>query len=136
MIRYKDGIILEGLRSQITGLLVKMDVIMHEHGCDLVITCGLDGHPEDDPHSHGFAVDCRSHDLPIGDRSNVRDEIADMAGPDYTVLLENPGGDNEHIHVQYRKDLWRQIVAEESTDAHKLAEARPPNDSPIDWRKG
>ena len=131
MIRYKDGIILEGLRPQITGLLVKMDVIMHEHGCDLTITCGLDGHPEDDPHSWGFAVDLRTHDLDIGDRSNVRDEIAELAGLDYTVLLEGPGLDSEHLHVQLRRDKWRAIVAEESSDAHKLAEARPPNDSPV-----
>jgi hypothetical protein len=115
MIRYKDGIITDGLRSQIIGLFCKIDIIFHEHGAHMTITCGLDGHPEDDPHSHGFAVDLRTHDLAIGDRSNVRDEIATMAGPDYTVLLEYPGGANEHIHVQYRKDLWHQIVAEEAT---------------------
>ena len=115
MIYYKDGISIDGLRPQITGLLTKLDVIFHEHGSHCTITCGTDGHPEDDPHTHGFAVDLRTHDLAIGDVGNVRDEIADACGPDYTVLYEDPGGPNSHIHVQYRKDLWHQIMSLEDT---------------------
>ena len=113
MIRYKDGITL-GLRPEIERVLVPIDIIMHEHGCDLTITCGRDGHGNDDPHSHGFAVDLRTHDLALGDRSNVRDEIAEMAGPEYTVILENPGGASEHLHFQIKREKWREIVANET----------------------
>ena len=114
MIYYKEGIKL-GWRPEIERLLVPLDIIMHQHGTNLMITCGTDGHGPDDPHTHGFAIDIRTHDLrhPV----EVRDEIAVMAGNSYYILLEDPGQDNEHIHIQVYKGLWQEILAKETPNA-------------------
>jgi hypothetical protein len=114
MIRYKDGVTPDGLRSDIKGLLKGFEQIWHEHGHDvLTITDTTDSHPEDDPHTHGFAVDMRVHDYPVSEQELLAREIHDFVGPRYFSQLEFSGTDKAHIHVQLRKDLWHAIVAAE-----------------------
>lgn len=71
-----------------------------------VITCGSDGHGPNDPHTFGFAVDIRSKHYSSYDIQNVLGWLIRYLGPRYTVIHESIGEDNEHIHIQLRKDLW------------------------------
>lgn len=113
MIRVKEGVQLDKLRPQLKSLLPPLDVVFHEHGQHLTITCGSEGHQDTDPHFWGFAFDARSHDLPSDVREQVREKMAGICGATFTVLLEDFGGPNEHYHVQLRKTLWPAIVAAE-----------------------
>jgi hypothetical protein len=120
MIKVKPGVQFTCFRDEMIGVWDVIERLFMVIGVEMVITCGTDGHPDADPHPHGFAVDLRTHGVPSEKREPLRQSIADRLGPTYTVLLENPGTDEEklkhakeHIHVQYRKDLWRAIVAGE-----------------------
>ena len=77
---------------------------------DLTITHGTDGTHSGavDPHPFGKALDVRTHDLPDPDATIVA--LASRLGAAYTVILEDRGLPNEHIHIQLRKDLWRATV--------------------------
>lgn len=74
----------------------------------LVITSGTDGqHAPTSAHYTGEALDLRT--TPFG-RTALRAWMSDLAqelGPRYTVLLEDEGAANEHLHVQVAKHLRR-----------------------------
>lgn len=88
-------------------------------GIDLTITCGRDGHPADDPHTLGNALDVRTHDLdePIKQQlvlvwmKSCQLSAADapiqvsggLATARFWAWLEHPGLITEHCHAQLRK---------------------------------
>lgn len=88
---------------------------------DMVITCGCDSHPPDDPHSKGQAFDVRSHDLTPAKKTQLLASMMQTLseGPADTVTpkdggyvtkyffgwLEHPGADNEHFHWQQRNGV-------------------------------
>ena len=108
----KRGVSLAGLQSAISRILPSIELIFKQAHFALTLTCTTDGHPENDPHTHGYAVDCRIHGLPLQDQSALRFALEDFLGPRYTVLLEGSGTPQEHIHIQLRRDLWPVLVAE------------------------
>jgi hypothetical protein len=112
--RLKEGVTLEGIRPEIEKVLPLIERCYHDFGYEFMITCTTGNHPDDDPHTHGFAVDSRLHGIPVDTQWILRDNIAKICGPNYYAKLEDPGGSNEHIHTQYRRDLWRAIVEKES----------------------
>src|SRR5690349_19036969 len=72
----------------------------------LVITSANDSThsgPED-PHFRDEALDLRTHNFasPTG-RYLFQTALTARLGPQFTVLLEDEGGDNEHLHCQVRK---------------------------------
>jgi hypothetical protein len=105
----KQGVTLEGLKPEIRLLLAGIELLYKRAGSELTVTCTTGGHPEDDPHTHGYAIDCRTHGLTPAKQSSLRFAIEDYLGPRYTVLLEAPGTPNEHIHIQLQKRLWREL---------------------------
>lgn len=49
------------------------------------------------------AFDMRTHDM-TGDKHDAVRVFGRILGPTFDVILENEGGDNEHIHTQYDPD--------------------------------
>lgn len=71
------------------------------------LTHGTDGtHVEHSRHYTGEALDVRVHNFV--DEPSVRafaDTLAQTLGADYTVLVEDAGTENAHIHAQVRKGV-------------------------------
>lgn len=70
-----------------------------------VITSANDStHSPNSRHYTNEAIDLRTKDLPT--EKAKRDLVARLRaelGPAFTVLYENPGGDNQHIHIQPKR---------------------------------
>lgn len=104
MIRVKDGVRFRVLRPEIYRHFQDIDGLFNSLSVECWITCGTDGHGPDDPHTHGFALDLRTKNIPEGQREIMRTRLADLLGVNYTVILEV-----DHLHIQVRKDLWRTL---------------------------
>lgn len=72
------------------------------HGISCVITSALDGkHKPGSLHYSGLALDFRTKNIPVSSKPAIIAEIAACLGKGFDVLLEWPGQDNEHLHVEY-----------------------------------
>lgn len=111
--KFKDGVSLEGVRSEILKIIPGVERFFKQAGIELTITCATGSHGEVDPHTWGFAIDCRVHGLSVDWQHSLKHALSNYLGPQYYVKLEDPGKKNEHIHIQYRIDLWRKIVRAE-----------------------
>jgi hypothetical protein len=71
----------------------------------LVITSGTDGqHSPNSRHYVGEALDLRSKSFSsVAARAAFIGSLGQLLGPQFTVLLEDDGRPNEHIHCQVRK---------------------------------
>lgn len=70
----------------------------------LVITSGSDGtHMDGSKHYTGEALDVRSKTFNATIRSGFIATLRAELGPPFTVLLEDVGTPNEHIHCQVKK---------------------------------
>ena len=90
-------------------------------GHDLVLTCGCDSHPPDDPHTKGQAFDVRSHDLTDVQKSALliammdalKEPTMDSVTPKdggfvtrhFFGWLEHSGSAQEHFHFQQRNGV-------------------------------
>ena len=111
MIKVKAGVRFSVFRREIYTIFDDVEEAFALKGYDAIITCGTEAHKEDDPHTHGFAIDLRSkHVRNLEDKRAIRDWLKDALGNRYTVLLENVEQDQEHFHVQIRKSLWRNLL--------------------------
>lgn len=111
MIRCKESVRFAILRPYIYNHFQAFNQIFKRFGVDCIITCGTEAHSIDDPHTHGLAVDLRSKHLPTSEaKHEALEALRQELGPLYTVILENEGKDQEHFHVQVRKNLWRTIA--------------------------
>jgi len=110
MIRCKESVRFAILRPYIYNHFQSINQLFQGFGVDCIITCGTEAHGADDPHTHGFAVDLRSKHLPdSGTKHAVLQALRDILGVLYTVILESEGQNNEHFHIQVRKNLWRTL---------------------------
>ena len=119
---FKEGVTLKpdpaGAR-----LLGALDRVTRRQPFDVTVTCGSDGHPADDPHSHGRAFDVRTHGLTDEQKkqvlsdvlSDLRDDVHDypfvmpivgiwlaMATHRWFGQVEHHTEDGEHLHFQLR----------------------------------
>lgn len=70
----------------------------------LVITSGSDGtHMEGSKHYTGEALDVRSKTLNATVRQQFITTLRAQLGPSFTVLLEDVGTANEHVHCQIKR---------------------------------
>lgn len=117
---FKSTVILKPSKAG-ARLLGALDTSARRLKYDLVVTCGAEGHPPDDPHSRGDAFDVRTHDLreedklillrevmiELSDGDNVLDAPMPASGGLGTLhfwgWIEHPNDVNEHLHVQVRK---------------------------------
>lgn len=125
-IRFKDGVLPIGtLAPAGVRILAALDTVARRFSHDLVITCADKAHAPSDPHSTGEAFDVRTHDLdaatkagvfhelmielaitPIGDTPRPVPGIGlqNLATSHFYAQIEDPGGPNEHCHVQRRQN--------------------------------
>lgn len=52
-------------------------------------------------HYTGDALDFRTHGY-VGNKHELVARIKDALGPEFDVLLEGEGTDNEHVHVEFQ----------------------------------
>lgn len=70
-----------------------------------VITSANDsGHSPTSRHYTNEAIDLRTRDLPTESAKRaLATALRAELGPAFTVLYEDPGGPNQHLHIQPRK---------------------------------
>lgn len=102
MISLKEGVDLTRIDNHIwAAVWVVADVADGlEPGIEIVVTAGRDGrHKTGSLHYKGRAVDIRTWNLK--NPAKVRDLVAFRLGKDYDVLFENPGQEDQHLHVEW-----------------------------------
>ena len=81
--------------------LWRIELAMRAYG-PVTVTSLKDGkHSANSLHYSGLAVDIRSKHLTQEESRKVFFALKNDLGPDYDVLLENEGKENEHLHVEY-----------------------------------
>lgn len=91
------------LRPEIYKLFPILDDIFTSLHLPCVITSANDGtHMTGSLHYKNLAIDVRSHDLgSLDQKHEVLQKMKSVCGPDYDILFENPGEDNEHFHLEF-----------------------------------
>lgn len=80
--------------------LIRAEEIYTQQGQEMWLTsCNDKKHMDGSKHYDGKAVDLRSHVLQ--NPSLVRMYIQNAVGPQFTVLFEDEGTSNAHIHIQF-----------------------------------
>ena len=103
MIICKEGVRFRDLWPEIYLIFGVIDDLFRRHGVQAVITSAQDStHGANSLHYKGRALDLRTKHLSsnAAKRALVA-ELASLLGPDYDVILENVGGLQEHLHVEY-----------------------------------
>jgi hypothetical protein len=118
VVRLLASVTLNGLAPAGVRILAALDRATQILKRDLVVTCGTDSHPSDDPHTKGCALDVRTKDLPEGAILALVAALRADLGADFTVLYEvpttpngvlasiayvNTGASAAHLHIQLRK---------------------------------
>lgn len=105
MVTFKDSVRLRRLTPALKRIL---DVLFDIDGStpwlppDLVVTSLNDStHGEHSRHYTDEAADVRTHNFAAAaDAHTFRDLLAHRLGQRFTVLLEDEGRPNEHVHIQ------------------------------------
>ena len=93
----KDGANIWGLEKVMQRVLKEADEIWSDYGEELVITSARDGiHSAGSLHYYGLAVDLRTRYFSDQDKQRVFEELKDVLGWEYDVILHST-----HIHVEY-----------------------------------
>ncbi len=69
---------------------------------DMWVTSGNDSvHMKGSKHYTDEALDFRTHHLPKGDAEVLKISVQQRLGRDYQCILEDLGGPNEHLHIEF-----------------------------------
>lgn len=107
MIRLKPGVRLAGIRPEVFFAVQVAEGVWPKYGAEeLVVSGGKEGkHTRGSEHYTLLAVDLRTKNLGTSyDRNPARlacEELQDRLGPDYDVIFESEGKDQEHCHVEF-----------------------------------
>jgi hypothetical protein len=104
VVRTKPGVEFSIIAPGGFKILSAIVAVAEKLGHDLTITSGTDGEHSgpNDPHHRGEAYDVRVHDLP--DPTLVLQTLqAELDHTQFFSFLEDPGSENEHLHVQVKK---------------------------------
>lgn len=97
--KLKPGASVKGMQWYMFYAAIIVEPLFLAAGQDFVITSGTDGrHPDKkNIHGNGFAIDCRTRDIPSLDRiTALADECRRTLPPAYDVVVEK-----DHIHIEY-----------------------------------
>jgi hypothetical protein len=106
VVRVKPGVLFTVIAPGGFRILAAIVAVAGRIGHDLTITSACEGEHSgvDDPHHLGKAYDIRTKDLP--DPGILLQEIqVELGVEEFYSFIEGPGTENEHIHVQVRKDV-------------------------------
>ena len=97
--KLKPGVRVPGLSAQM--VLAAMIVRDCYGDTECIVTSANDStHSQHSLHYLGRALDFRTKNYP-GSRTLLRNNVAAALGDDFDVVLEDVGGENEHLHVEY-----------------------------------
>lgn len=100
----KFGVKLAGLQPQTVLALIVTNDCFRNFGEELVVTsCNDSRHGVNSLHYKGLAFDARSKGL-VCDKKELLKELRTRLGPEFDVLLEDEGGENEHFHIEWDPD--------------------------------
>lgn len=104
MIQFKEGVRLTfPLRPELERILIGIETLWPTatYG-PAVVTSGNDGrHMTGSCHYENRAIDLRSKSLKTEqEKAQLVEALRGWLGPDYDVILEHLGEDNEHVHVE------------------------------------
>ena len=104
-LKLKDSTVVFDAQAALLFALWRIELVMRAHGA-VVVTSMRDGkHSANSLHYSGMAVDIRSKHLTQEESRKVFFALRNDLGPDYDVLLENEGKENEHFHVEADKKV-------------------------------
>lgn len=108
MLSIKPNAVIEGLKPEILLGLMVVERIFGSHGFNTVVTELMGGkHSEGSLHYKGLAVDIRSkHIAQEHLKLTLLEDAARALGPAYDLILEAPGTDNEHYHLEFQPKGW------------------------------
>lgn len=102
----KDGVRFGGFTPALCRILTAVVAVAGKRGEVLTITSGSDGRHSLKPLSRHYtfeAVDLRTKHLPdSASKRELQLQLQVELGPQFTVLLENEGRAQEHLHLQPR----------------------------------
>lgn len=99
--RLKPGVKLKDLTPQMALAALVVFSLYDKRGAECVITSANDSrHSTNSLHYKGNALDFRTKNY-AGDKTWLREEIADCLGLEFDVVLEDIDGDNQHLHIEY-----------------------------------
>lgn len=103
VVRVKAGVAFTTIAPGGFRMLSALDEAAAAQTVDVTITSACDGEHSgpNDPHHRGEAYDVRTHDQP--DKQGLLAAIQKKLGDRFYAFLEDPGTDNEHIHMQVKK---------------------------------
>ncbi len=110
--RLKESVSLKGIQPEtVVGMMVA-DSVYSRLGAELRITSATDGkHMKGSLHPKGKAFDCGTKGLlpsrlslptPLPSPAMLQVALQGALGPQWDVVLEDQGGENEHIHVEFQ----------------------------------
>ena len=102
MITCKDNVRFKRLRPEIYNLFGGLDSVFSAMNVECVITSANDSsHSANSLHYLDAAIDLRSKHLIAGNKHLMLSRLQALCGKDYDILLENPGLENEHFHIEF-----------------------------------
>lgn len=102
MTALKGSVKLTGLSPQIVVALIVASSIAEDMGLDLVVTSANDSkHGANSLHYKGAAIDLRTKNMPDPQRGQFVLKVRGCLTPDFDVVFEGEGTDNEHLHVEF-----------------------------------
>ena len=110
----KLGVSILGMRTELLyGLIVAEEIYKNRFASLLITSCRDGKHGPNSYHGKGLAVDLRTRGT--GLPTQLRDDLVKRLSPlGFDIVLEDQGGPNEHIHMEF--DLKKaQKIYDEST---------------------
>jgi hypothetical protein len=102
MLRFKDGVSLSNMQPQVVVGLILAEQAFATVGAECVVTSVNDGaHTTESFHYSGLAADLRIKHVHPNQRQAVVARLGDLLGPEWDVLWEAKGTDNEHVHIEW-----------------------------------
>lgn len=99
MLKFKDGVPLEGLQPDMLYCLDICNDVFKAHGFDCVVTSTTDGkHMIGSFHYIGYAVDLRTRHLDEHIVDEITGRLMAVLGDTFDVVLES-----DHIHIEFQQ---------------------------------
>lgn len=99
--KLKSDVDLRGVQPEAVMGMNIVESCYQDLGLELMVTSVKDGkHMATSLHYKGLAFDCRTKGLPLILDDFVK-KLREKLGPQFDVVLEDVGGENEHAHVEF-----------------------------------
>lgn len=109
MVICKQSVFFGGFTTGNVEILYALVRMAKMYEFDIVITSANDSkHVAESKHYKNMAVDVRSKNFyDHAQKSIFMDRLRYSLGPEYTVILEEEGEEDEHFHIQVKKGLYK-----------------------------